>query len=319
MGLTLHVNTDAWKAMVDEVCASFPGLVPVVKGNGYGFGRGWLTHEAIALGAQEVAIGTVFEQADVVAQPVTPIVLTPSLELDSVRVAQHVVLTVASQVQLDHLLAHRPSSTVVVKVMSSTRRHGFAPETVAAAVDQLRNGGATVHSVSIHPGLADSMDARRSEIEQLLASVPGELPVSVSHLDAENYAVLRAEQPSRTFSIRLGSALWHQDKRTLLLRATVLEVRSVRAGDRAGYRGGTVPGDGSVVIVSAGTAHGVVPHANGDSPFHFAQRRLALLEAPHMHVSMVFVPAGDPTPAPGDEVDVQRPLISTQPDRIAWH
>ena len=319
MGLTLHVNTTAWKAMVDEVCANFPGLIPVVKGNGYGFGRGWLTHEAIALGAQEVAIGTVFEQADVVAQPVTPIVLTPSLDLDSVRVASHVVLTVASQAQLEHLLAHRPASTVVVKVMTSTRRHGFAPDEVAGAVDRLRNGGATVHSASIHPGLSESMSARRSEVEALLPCVPADIAVSVSHLDAEQYAALRAAQPARNFSIRLGSALWHQDKRTLLLRATVLEVRRVRAGERVGYRASEVPGDGSLLIVDAGTTHGVMPLANGDSPFHFAQRRLALVEAPHMHVSMVFVPAGDPTPAPGDEVDVQRPLISTQPDRIAWH
>ena len=71
-------------------------------------------------------------------------------------------------------------------------------------------------------------------------------------------------------------------------------------------------------MVGAGTAHGVHPLDDGRSPFHFARRRLALLEPPHMHTSMVFVPAGEPTPGRGDVVDVQRPLISTVVDEVVW-
>jgi hypothetical protein len=74
-----------------------------------------------------------------------------------------------------------------------------------------------------------------------------------------------------------------------------------------------------VVVVGAGTAHGVQPLADGRSPFHFARRRLTLLEPPHMHVAMAFVPDGDPCPAIGDEVDVQRPLTQVWPDRVAAH
>jgi len=37
-----------------------------------------------------------------------------------------------------------------------------------------------------------------------------------------------------------------------------------------------------------------------------------------MHTSLCFVPHGAPTPAIGDDVDVQRPLISTLVDRINW-
>jgi hypothetical protein len=37
-----------------------------------------------------------------------------------------------------------------------------------------------------------------------------------------------------------------------------------------------------------------------------------------MHSSMLFVPAGDHVPAPGDPIDVQRPLISVRVDRIVW-
>jgi hypothetical protein len=69
-------------------------------------------------------------------------------------------------------------------------------------------------------------------------------------------------------------------------------------------------------MVTAGTAHGISPLPEGRSPFHFGRRRLALLEPPHMHTSMAFVPAGDPLPAVGEQVDVQHPLTRTLVDRI---
>jgi hypothetical protein len=37
-----------------------------------------------------------------------------------------------------------------------------------------------------------------------------------------------------------------------------------------------------------------------------------------MHTSMLHVPAGEPCPAPGDSVDVQRPLTQTTPDRVRF-
>jgi alanine racemase len=104
----------------------------------------------------------------------------------------------------------------------------------------------------------------------------------------------------------------------LHLGADVLDVRPVRAGQHAGYRQGTVRCDGTIVVIAAGSAHGVQPLDDGRSPFHFARRRLALLEPPHMHTSMAVVPDGDPTPRPGDIVDVQRPLISTFVDEVRW-
>jgi hypothetical protein len=54
------------------------------------------------------------------------------------------------------------------------------------------------------------------------------------------------------------------------------------------------------------------------SPFHFARQRLLLLEGPHMHSSLVFVPSGQPCPTVGDEVDVQRPVITTNADEVIW-
>jgi len=79
-----------------------------------------------------------------------------------------------------------------------------------------------------------------------------------------------------------------------------------------------VPTDGTLVMIGAGSANGVAPLADGRSPFHFRHQRLDLLEAPHMHTSMVFVPAGEPCPTTGDWVDVQRPLTATTTDELRW-
>ncbi len=43
MALTLTVDRARWRAHIDAVRADYAGLVPVVKGNGYGFGRTYLS------------------------------------------------------------------------------------------------------------------------------------------------------------------------------------------------------------------------------------------------------------------------------------
>lgn len=318
MGLTLYVDTAAWRAMIDRVRGDFPNLIPVVKGNGYGFGRAFLAEQAAAFGAAEVAVGTVFELGAIAHLPLRATVLTPSLDLDKVEVPESAALTVGSFPQLEHLVRHRPRGPVVLKVMTSVRRHGFDVGDIGVALDALRSAGGVLHSVALHPPLAGSDEQRRAEIETLIDQVPDETPVTLSHLGSDHYARVRERYPKRRFAIRLGSVLWHGDKSMLALRATVIDVHEVRGGERVGYRSVAVPSDGSIVILDAGTSHGVHPLANGDSPFHSSRRRLALVEAPHMHASLAFIPAGEPVPAVGDEVDVQRPLISTAVDRIAW-
>ena len=96
----------------------------------------------------------------------------------------------------------------------------------------------------------------------------------------------------------------------------------MRAGDVAGYRHTRVPFNGTLVAIGGGPAAGIPPLDDADptrrSPFHFARRRLELLESPHMHTSLVVVPAGDACPAVGDRVDVQRPLTTTLVDEVEW-
>ena len=143
--------------------------------------------------------------------------------------------------------------------------------------------------------------------------------VWVSHLSPGAYQDLRDAWPGRRFRIRVGTGLWHGDKPALHLDADVLDVPAgARPASTPGTASTSVPVDGRLVMIGAGTAHGVHPLEDGRSPFHFARRRLALLEPPHMHTSMVVVPAGQIGPAEGEHVDVQRPLISAFPDEVRW-
>src|SRR6476469_3128778 len=74
MTVTLSVRRAAWEA---HIAGAVDGLLPVVKGNGYGFGRAVL-HPVAATLADRVCVGTVSE-LDHIPPGVTPIVLTPTL------------------------------------------------------------------------------------------------------------------------------------------------------------------------------------------------------------------------------------------------
>src|SRR3954452_409979 len=66
MPLTLYVDGDRWHQHLQQVRDAHPGIVPVLKGNGYGFGLGRLASKAAWLGVDTVAVGTYPEVAPVV-------------------------------------------------------------------------------------------------------------------------------------------------------------------------------------------------------------------------------------------------------------
>ena len=219
------------------------------------------------------------------------------------------MLTVGSEAHIEALRGWY--GRVIVKLASSMRRYGDGIELVAAA----QRAGLRTVGVSIHPPLAGDDQAHRADIVRHLPQIDPSLDVWVSHVAPTTYETLPT---SHRYKLRLGTYLWHGDREALALEADVLDTRPVEAGEQAGYRLTPVPGDGTLVMVGAGSANGVTPVADGRSPFHFERRRLDLLEPPHMHTSMVFVPAGDPCPTTGEWVDLQRPLTMTTADELRW-
>jgi hypothetical protein len=326
MTVRLTVDERAWKAHVDATATAEPTLIPVVKGNGYGFGRVALMPHA-AGAAQEIAVGTVYEAADVPGDR-TPIVLTPTLRLPP-DLPPTSVLTVGSLAHVAALVEAGWRGRVAAKLASSMRRYGATPPPPEGAspngtdlgglLAACAAAGLEVIATSIHLPLAGDDATRVAEVLDWLPLLPDALPLWVSHLGPEAMASVRSAAGRRTVRLRTGTGLWHGDKSMLHLGADVIDVHPVAAGTTAGYRATPVPGDGWLVLAGAGSAHGVAALDGGRSPFHHARRRIALLEAPHMHTSMLFLPAADGRPpAMGEWLDLQRPLIGTDADEVRW-
>ncbi len=314
MALRLIVQRAAWELHVRSLATAVDGLVPVVKGNGYGFGRPTL-HAVAGTMSDLVCVGTVHE-LDAVAASVTPVVLTPTLVAPS---STAMVLTVGSSADVAALSGW--GGRVLVKLQSSMRRYGATPTEIDQVVAAALAAGLDIIGYSLHLPLAGTEAERTSEVETWLDHLDhlhDRHPLWLSHLQPQTYSALQDRRRGRDFRLRLGTMLWHGDKSFLHLHADVLAIHPVRAADRAGYQLNEVPSDGHLLVVGAGSAHGVAELPRGASPFHFSRTRLALLEPPHMHTSMLLAPAGTPCPAVGDQVDVQRPLISTFVDEVEW-
>ena len=262
-----------------------------------------------------MCVGTVHE-LDAIAATVTPVVLTPTLTAPT---ATTMVLTVGSIADVHALSGWR--GRVIIKLQSSMRRYGATPAELQAVVTAARTSGLETIGFSLHLPLAGTEDQRVAEVEtwidHLDAHETGH-PLWLSHLHAQSYSAVHGRHPDRQFRLRLGTQLWHGDKSFLQLHADVLAVHNIRAGDRAGYQLVEVPHDGHLVLVGAGSAHGIAALADGASPFHFSLTRLSMLEPPHMHTTMLLAPTGTPCPVVGDQVDVQRPLITTHVDETEW-
>jgi len=319
MTVRLTVDRTAWTAHVAGALGSYgDGLVPVVKGNGYGLSRSVLHGVAAANGARMVCVGTVHELGDVPAE-LSAVVLTPTL---TAPVDTRAVLTVGS---VEHVHALKGwVGSVMVKLASSMRRYGATPSQLTALLAAADEAGLKVAGFGLHLPLAGDDDARLAEIEQWLPALPLTAALWVSHLRPDSFHLLCAAHPARRFRIRVGTVLWHGVPRADFLRlsADVLQTQQVIAGEVAGYHHTPVPFDGTLIAIGAGSAHGMASIEDADperrSPFHFQHQRLVLLERPHMHTSLAVVPVGQPCPHVGDRVDVQRPLISTAVDELLW-
>jgi hypothetical protein len=307
--LRLTVERDAWTAAVRATAARLGDLVPVVKGNGYGFGAHILMPHAIML-ADTVAVGTIHESRTVPSSH-APMVLTPvGDDVKALTVHPRAVLTVGSTNHVATLGRLGFTGRVV-------NRYGADPDELAAVRRAVDEAGLELAGWSLHPPLPTDGRDHAAEASAWLSRLDGTLPLWVSHLDADSLEALRAAHPERRIVARSGTELWLGDKTHLRLSTEVLDARP-HGGGVAGYRPREVATGTTVVMVGAGSSHGVTELAGGLSPFHFGNRRMDLLEPPHMHTSMLVVEAGAPCPAYGDSVDVQQPMTRVTPDVIDW-
>ena len=293
--------------------ATAPGLVPVVKGNGYGFGRAELA--AVAAGfADTIAVGTVHE-LDHVPAGVTPVVLTPSGGRRP---------TASRSSPSAPWSTSTPSPVGRAGCSSSWSRRCAAsarPSTTSArSARAARAAGLDVVGFSIHPPWPAPTTSTPTTSPRGSTSCEPDDEVWVSHLSAEGYADLRDGWPERRFRIRLGTgAVARRQARPPPRRRRARRAARSAPASTPATASSVVPADGRLVMVGAGTAHGVHPLADGRSPFHFARRRLALLEPPHMHTSML-VRAGraDRRPVGRRRRRAAPADLDAYPDEVRW-
>ncbi|MBA8793755.1 hypothetical protein FHX74_001360 [Friedmanniella endophytica] len=351
-GLTLRLDGDGWRTHLRDVAANTPGLVPVIKGNGYGFGLRRLAQEAAGLGVDTVAVGVAAE-VETVREVFggSIVVLHPWQAGDPLATElasdPRVITTVSTVEHLAMLAGSGPSPRVLLEVLTSMRRHGIVPERLAETARQLEalnHGGVKFEGWTIHLPLLEK--GRYAEAQRLgraaLAAHPGTL--WLSHLpSAEAMALSReltgADGRPAPLRQRVGTRLWLGAADSRSTTATVLDVHPVRRGERIGYRQRLVPADGWVLVIAGGTSQGVgleaptsassirqraVALATGSleatglalSPYTVAGRKRWFLEPPHMQSSMVFLPGKETPPAVGDEVPVELRLTTATVDHI---
>ncbi|WP_340537689.1 alanine racemase [Nocardioides sp. GXZ039] len=350
MSLTLTVDGERWRAHLRDVAQANPGLVPVAKGNGYGFTLGRLARKSQWLGVDTIAVGTYDELPEVASRfEGSLLVLTPwrpfVADLDP-ALAGRVIHTVGRVEDVEALLSRQPDARLVLELETSMRRHGFAARGLWEAAEYLRRSpaarAARVEGVALHLPLAQGShlgEVRRLMNDAVGAGLPGLHTVWVSHLTASELATLRREFADFAIRPRIGTDLWLGDRSALRVTATVLDVHAVERGDAFGYRGRTAPKAGHVVVVCGGTAHGIGLEApTGDSslksraatlarggldavgfvrsPFSIDRKQRLFAEPPHMQASMLFLPAGARVPDVGDEIDVRVRFTATTFDRV---
>lgn len=258
MALTLYVDTARWRAHQQSVLQQFPGLVPVCKGNGYGFGHERLAEEAALLGTDLLAVGTTYEAArmkDFFSGDL--LVLTPFRHGEEpVPLPDRAIRSVSSVEGVGGLVGAR----VVIEVMSSMKRHGVLPEDLpklAAAIEDVRLEGFAMHLPLDRTDGSDAVEEVIGWMDRLRANRLPLHTMFVSHLKADELARLQQQFPQTRFRARIGTRLWLGDHDATEYRGSVLDVTRIGKGDRFGYRQQKAASDGYLVVVAGGTSHGV--------------------------------------------------------------
>jgi len=348
MTLRLTVHGSRWRNHLRSVLEQTPGLVPVAKGNGYGFTIGRLARRADWLGTDALAVGTYAELSEVASRfSGDLLVLTPWRPYEPAldpALTRRVIHTVSRPSDLGDLLARQPGARVVLERMTSMRRHGLsAPDLwslAGAARARARLEGVAIHLPIASTGSA-APGANLAEARALMDDVIGAgiTTVWVSHLTAAEIATLRQQYADLTIRPRVGTGLWLGDRGALQGSAVVQDVHELGRGERFGYRRRSALRSGHLLVASGGTAHGLglaAPTGAGTlraraataarggldavgvvrSPYFLDGQQLTFAEPPHMQASMLLLPHGARVPEVGERIDVRVRYTTTTFDEI---
>lgn len=361
MTFSIAIDGDAWRqhlqSIRDRVHAAEAALIPVIKANGYGLGQALLATEATRLGVRAIAVGTVYEVESVadgfggdiiVLDPIDPRDASAAAHwaaLSRSQLGPRLIATVATSRGLDLVIDTFEHPRILLEGQTSMRRFGFeGPRLRDAwkhAAQAVADGRLRLHGLAVHlPFNPNSEDF--DEVLQLADEVAQFDQVShivLSHIDAAQLEILRRHNPNLNFSLRIGTALWLGDRSFLQATGTVLAVHRLQRGQTYGYHHRKTGSNGSLIVVSGGTSHGIALHAPSPaltvrqrmvaaglgllnaggkvkSPFMLGKVPLWFAEPPHQLVSLLWLPSHTEPPTIGTALPAQVRYTITHADDV---
>jgi len=292
VSFTLQINGEKWRTHLRAVTNALTGAsgsspVPVIKGNGYGLGQEFLGATAMDLGADTIAVGTVFEiesvvdvtRGDIVVlQPFDPRDASAALQWSGISekfYAGRVIRTVASPQALTDLVSGTKSVRIILEARSSMVRFGFTESELIGALRNpeiraaLATGRIFVEGIAIHlPIERSAPNSHAVEVmrwaglwERETAVWEGHSPpapvIWVSHCSDSELATIRDSVSELIVRARVGTRLWLGNRSALSASGTVLAVHPVSEGVKVGYRQRGAGKNATLIVVSGGTAHGI--------------------------------------------------------------
>ena len=332
--LTLHVDAERWRHHIAHYVARHQGdLVPVIKGNGYGFGIPTLAREASSFQAECVACYNADEAAAIRSQfEGDVLLLAPDAHLNEAWVIH--TISPASK-SLGQPLPKR----FVIELISPVKRHGYLLSDIPQAIGEYSKSG-QCEGIAMHlpieqrDSVVNWVNIQLNKLRELNLSPENyRNTVWISHIAAEDLLALKKEWPEIRWRVRVGTDLWLGARTSLTATATVMDCHQLSSGERIGYRQ-SAPGKGWLIIASGGTAHGIGLEVPGGgikglvksvlrafgwnpSPFSWNGRALSFAEAPHMHNSLLFLKNGNP-PKIGEEIGLNVRFTTTNFDEIVF-
>lgn len=289
MTFALTVDANKFRAHLTSVVAQYQDagaqVLPVIKGNGYGFGRVTLADEVTRLNLDQVCVGTIWEAGEVLENFYGQVVVLEPLNSTDALATDHwtTLLTefadrlVAVVSATDtHWIQKIGVKQIWVEALTSMNRFGLAPHQIAQALknldQQISVVGFSMHLPIVQPAVSkltkfetakvNSSSNKVREIvgwiswlSEIVETSNEPITVSTSHLIAAEVAQIIRECPEAKLQIRLGTSLWLGAPNALSVTGTVLEVHEIAASDKAGYQQNS--GGRKIAVVSGGTAHGV--------------------------------------------------------------
>jgi hypothetical protein len=316
MSFVLRINADAWRKHLNQTVAEFTNagarVVPVVKGNGYGFRRENLIRECIALNVDCIAVGTIFEAREALASWNKDVVVlepfTPS-DTQSRQIWQEVTRGHAHR--LIAIVASKDIASAAASGISRVRlegetalhRFGMSSQDVDAVLNDIPDGmrieGLTIHLSKTEPAIAHvamlETPASASKSNGWLLESLGwlmayhsiaadrDLPIflSLSHVTAKDVEVLLSYKTTianLTIEVRIGTQLWLGVPGALSVSGTVLAVHVAGLGHtKVGYTQVDSHGHDRMLVVSGGTSHGVALSAPS-APTTLRRRLIAIAQ-----------------------------------------